>query len=634
MNFFFTTILTVVLSVGLISQTTHRNCGTMHAYQQLLNEHPEYAIERQKIEQHTQQYAVSYDAQRKVVVVTIPVVFHVVYKTTEQNVSDQMILDQLDVLNKDYRKTNADVSILPSAFSGLATDCEIQFCLAKRDPSGNATTGINRKLTTVTSFIHDDKVKFASSGGVDAWDRDKYLNIWVCNLGDDLLGYAQFPGLAANTDGVVILYSSLPGGSAAPYNQGRTATHEVGHWLNLYHIWGDDGSGCTGSDLVSDTPNQADASSGCPTFPQVSCSNGPNGDLFYNYMDYSNDACLVMFTTGQKTRMQALFGGGGTRVALLSSNGCVAPGVVCSTPSGILVNPSITTAVVSWSSVSAANSYNIRYQISGGSIQTVNTASTSVTLTGLTASSSYTVAVQAVCGATTSDYSANTSFQTLAVPCSDSYEPNEFRVKAKVVAVNTDVKANMGSSIDRDWFAFTNTPNQKNIQITLTNLPNDYNIYLYNAEGVLLLNSTNSGLTNETINYNTSVVGIYYIRVTGRTGYFNSTSCYTLRANISASSFRELAENRVGFEDLVSEFNVFPNPNNGDFTVTFNSDNNYQAFLKVYDLTGREVYAKTLDVDEYTNQTNIQLDNLETGVYLIELSDGNTRSVKKVMISK
>lgn len=640
MKIFFTTFLSMILSVGLMAQASHRTCGTMDVHEQMLKNNPSYVAEREKIEDQTQQFAVRYDAERKLTVITIPVVFHVVYNTAAQNVSDQKIFDQLDVLNRDYRKTNTDVSILPTAFSGLAADCEIQFCLAKRDPSGNSTTGITRTQTSVTSFVHDDKVKFTSKGGKNIWDRNNYLNIWVCNLGDDLLGYAQFPGMADSTDGVVILYSSLPGGSAAPYNQGRTATHEVGHWLNLYHIWGNEplGFGCSttgnGTDLVADTPNQDDATIGCPTFPQVSCSNGPNGDLFYNYMDYTDDACMVMFTSGQKTRMQALFGTGGARVSLLSSNGCVAPGGTCSVPTGILVNPSITTATVSWGSVGAANSYNVQYQISGGAVQTVNTASTSITLTGLTPSSSYTVAVQAVCGATSSSYSATTSFQTMAAPCSDSYEPNEFRVKAKVISANTDIKATMGSSIDRDWFAFVNTPNQKNIQITLTNLPNDYNVYLYNAAGVLLSKSTNGGVSNETINFNTTVVGTYFVRVTGRTGFFNSTACYTLRANISASNFRELPENRITYEDLVSEFNVYPNPNNGEFTVTFNSDNNYEATLKVYDLTGREVFAKALNVEEYVNQTNIQLNNLETGVYLIELSDGNTRSVKKVMISK
>ena len=133
----------------------------------------------------------------------------------------------------------------------------------------------------------------------------------MCQLGGGLLGYAQFPGGPAATDGVVILHSGFgtSGTAAAPFNLGRTATHEIGHWLNLRHIWGDDGTGCSGSDFVADTPNQGGPNYGTPTFPKVSCGNAPNGDMFMNYMDYVDDAAMVMFTAGQVTRMQASLDG-------------------------------------------------------------------------------------------------------------------------------------------------------------------------------------------------------------------------------------------------------------------------------------------------------------------------------------
>ena len=240
----------------------------------------------------------------------IPVVVHVVWNVANQNVSDAQIQSQIDVLNRDFRKRNPDVSTVPAVFQGLIADMEVEFALATRDPSGNPTTGITRNQTSATSFSDDDKVKSQSTSGADAWPADHYLNLWVCPLGGGLLGYAQFPGGPAATDGVVINYTAFgsTGTAAAPFNLGRTATHEVGHWLNLLHIWGDDGTGCSGSDQVSDTPNQGGPNYGAPTFPHVSCSNGPNGDLFMDYMDYVDDRVMVMFTQGQAESRRGLSG--------------------------------------------------------------------------------------------------------------------------------------------------------------------------------------------------------------------------------------------------------------------------------------------------------------------------------------
>jgi hypothetical protein len=241
-------------------------------------------------------------------VITIPVVVHVVYKTSTQNISDSQVLSQIDVLNQDFRRLNDDTSNTPSAFQSVAADPEIEFCMAQADPEGNPTNGIVRVSTTHGVFSLDDDVKFTSLGGSDAWDTDHYFNIWVCDLGAFLLGYAEFPQSAySSTYGVVINYNAFgtEGTADPPFDRGRTATHEVGHAFSLYHIWGDDGNSCTGSDLVSDTPNQADEHYFCASFPSISCSNGPDGDMFMNYMDYSDDDCMNLFTTGQSDRMSA-----------------------------------------------------------------------------------------------------------------------------------------------------------------------------------------------------------------------------------------------------------------------------------------------------------------------------------------
>lgn len=246
--------------------------------------------------------------------VTIPVVVHVVYRTAEENISDAQIQSQMQVLNDDFRRLNSDANNTWSQ----AADAEIEFCLATVDPNGNPTNGITRTSTTVNGFGTNDAVKFTSQGGIDAWPRDSYLNFWVCNIGGGILGYAQFPGGAAATDGVVndYRYTGTNGTATAPFNLGRTATHEVGHWLNLRHIWGD--GGCGVDDFVADTPESDAPNYGCAA-GHTSCG---SADMIENYMDYSNDACMNLFTQGQKTRMQALFAPGGFRASLLSSNGC------------------------------------------------------------------------------------------------------------------------------------------------------------------------------------------------------------------------------------------------------------------------------------------------------------------------
>jgi hypothetical protein len=184
----------------------------------------------------------------------------------------------------------------------LIGNAQLVFCLAKRTPTGAATTGIERRSTTVTSWSTNDNIKYYSLGGLDAWNANSYLNIWTGKLGGGLLGYATFPGGTLAKDGVVLLFSSVgslasPSTLIANYNLGRTATHEVGHWFNLRHIWGDDGGACSGSDLVDDTPNQGSENYGCPAANKLSiCTN--TYEMWMNYMDYTDDRCMYMFSVG------------------------------------------------------------------------------------------------------------------------------------------------------------------------------------------------------------------------------------------------------------------------------------------------------------------------------------------------
>ena len=293
-----------------------RHCATDEVHLRMLLEQPEYMERRAAIENQAFRAKMAFRSGRGMIearpgCTRIPVVVHVVSRTAAENVTQAQIDSQIDVLNKDFRKKNSDTGSVPAVFQSLVADARVEFALATTDPNGNPTNGVTRRTTTVNGFGSDDAVKRNATGGTDAWPADRYLNIWVCRLAGGLLGYAQFPGGPAATDGVVITHTAFgtTGTAAAPFDKGRTATHEIGHWLNLRHIWGDDASACSGSDFVDDTPNQASANTGKPTFPHISCSNGPNGDLFMNYMDYVDDAAMFMFTTGQVVRMQAALDG-------------------------------------------------------------------------------------------------------------------------------------------------------------------------------------------------------------------------------------------------------------------------------------------------------------------------------------
>ena len=303
----------IALLLTLNTLNAQRTCASHDNLLKELEADPERKANLEAIERFTQSY-INNPERVNGTITTIPVVVHVVYKTNAQNISDAQIQSQIDVLNEDFRRLNGDANNTWSQ----GADTEIEFCMATIDPSGGSTSGIQRKKTNKPSFSANDFMKFDNKGGLNAWPADEYLNIWVCNLGSGLLGYAQFPGGSAATDGVVIDYAYFGtiGTATAPFNLGRTGTHEVGHWLNLRHIWGD--GGCSVDDFVGDTPLSDAPNYGCAS-GHVSCS---STDMVENYMDYSDDACMNLFTSGQSTRMNALFAAGGARESLATSGAC------------------------------------------------------------------------------------------------------------------------------------------------------------------------------------------------------------------------------------------------------------------------------------------------------------------------
>ena len=719
---FFLSLLLMFQISTFAQKSPGRNCGTMSYLSDQLQKDPTLAERMNQIEQQATRYianrttATSASAASTVV---IPVVFHVLYNTTAQNISDAQCISQLNQLNKDFAKLNSDTTNIPTAFKTLAANTNIQFCLAQRDPNGAATTGIIHKSTTTTSFSSDDKVKYSTSGGDNAWPSTSYLNLWVCNLGGGLLGYAQFPGGAAATDGVVLIYTSVGSmqspSAGTPYNLGRTATHEVGHWLNLRHIWGD--ANC-GDDLVGDTPTQQTSNYGCPTFPRKTCSNTTNGDMFMNYMDYVDDGCMNMFSVGQSTRMNALFATGGSRIGLLSSLGCQPVSATACGATSALTATSITSsgATLNWTAVTGASSYNVQYRIVGSATWTTTTSTTnSKAITGLTAASNYEFQVQTVCtsgssafttsatfttatatsscGATTgltsslittttatltwtavtgassynvqyrkvgtttwtattsttnskaitgltaasnyefqvqtvcktgsSAFTTSATFTTLAATsCISTYDntTNGTTAGAALIPFNTNITGLINVSTDIDYYKFTITK-AGTITITLTTLPADYDLSLFNSAGTQVATSAKSSTTSESISY-TAAIGTYYVKVFGYGSVFNATSCYTAKVQLGTATRQENQTNSS------NEFvKIFPNPTHEHLQISLKNNITRGCRYTIIDSKGTIVKEEKL----FTNPQYIDVSSLTKGFYLIKINNGGVFTTEKFM---
>ena len=328
--------LYAALALGLILfslnlQAQSNKCATMQILEQKMKNDPSIQLRMQQSEIETQKWiSANRNTKKAQILLSIPVVVHVLYNNAAQNISTAQIQSQIDILNDDFGLMNSDSLDDTHPFWEFAGDSEIEFCLASRDPNGNVTSGITRTFTDSLSFIGEGNEKFTSTGGIDNWDPTEYLNIWVCDLSGSggTLGYATFPSDLVATpdeDGVVISYTAFGdiGTATAPNDLGRTGTHEVGHWLNLRHIWGD---ATCGDDFVADTEIAESENFNCPTFPHnasSTCGSGVDGEMYMNYMDYVDDYCMVMFTLDQGTRMQSALNG--DRAELLTSLGCDSP---------------------------------------------------------------------------------------------------------------------------------------------------------------------------------------------------------------------------------------------------------------------------------------------------------------------
>ncbi len=633
---------------------THRNCGSMAHLAEQIADNPEMKAQRDRIEAQTFDHAqrnapeggTSTSASARSVI-TIPVVVHVLYNSARDNISDAQILSQIDALNRDFRKNNAESTRIPTAFQGIAADANIEFCLAKRQPNGLPTNGIERQASPNAYWPANDNMKRAQNGGLSPWDATKYLNIWVCALSGGALGYATFPGSPLSTDGVVIDYRYFGTyNTRPPFNLGRTATHEVGHWLNLYHIWGD---AVCGDDRCTDTPVHQGANYGCPTYPSIKTNcTGSNVEMTMNFMDYTNDACMYLFSNGQKARMLSLFAVGGARRGIVESNTCgtiITPPAVCAAPTNFFYsNISAQSATVNWTASMDNATFTIEYRRAADSVWTsaVNLSTNYLVINDLQPLTFYQVRLRTRCkNALESVNPFVLTFQTLqkiiipppppTADCEDAYEPNNTLSTARPIESNIKTTGQIADIRDRDWFSIK-MPIGATIKINMSGLPADYDMRLFDNRLRLLQSSENQGTADENFTYKTTSGQDYLLLyIYGYNGAFDAKKCYFLQISASeksvllSSAADKVLENSINFRENNEKSEkkgaytegsfIWPNPTNGWLNIELPTSN--KATILIINSMG-QVYFTNQNLDN-TQRYFIDLTAAAKGIYLVKI---------------
>ena len=587
-------------------------------------------------------------------VIKVPVVIHIIHNGdavgTGENISDDQALSQITVLNQDFRKM---VGTPGANANPVGADTEIEFVLAKRKPDGTATTGIDRVQVSTTQFTSMANVETMKQTTV--WDSSKYLNIWTVRIGggsaiwNGTLGYAQFPsysgisGMGYNnpttealTDGLVMRHDAFGSRTLYPagiyggtsYDKGRTATHELGHWAGLRHIWGDD---ACGNDFCADTPTAHDSNGGCPI---VLACDGASNEMVENYMDYTDDACMNIFTLDQKTRITTVFKNADRRSSLLYSDALVPIGLNleggisleseglnnCST----VINPVLRLKNYGATAITSAQ---ITYSLDGVNTQTYNFsgnlasgASASITLGNL----SFAAPSQFL-------YSNIALINGVSV---DGYADNN-SLKRTVYRPKATSSSNLTLNLQLDYYGTETSWDLRNSAGVVVASGNNYpDVPNPNASTPLPdLITVPFNLTNNecyTFTMNDSLEdGLGY------GGYYEIVDA---NGNIMASggSFRASSQNKFSILTLLKEefefanLNLSPNPNKGNFTVELDSDSD-NVKISVFDMSGRQIFENSFENNGYFNQ-EINLDNAQSGVYLVSISDGTRKTVKRIII--
>jgi len=595
----FTLSVICLFAMSISAQEKVIRCGNSAYHKFLEATYPDFREKNNAIFQAAVTAIAQPEYKSNGMVYTIPVVVHVVYKNSMENIPDIQIQSQLDVLNLDFRKMNADAGEVPQLFAGLAADAEIEFCLATVDPEGNATTGITRTPTNVEAFTTNDSIKKDITGGKSAWATDSYLNIWVGALtgtnSNNLLGYATGPGVSAWRDGVVVRYDAF--GTTVPENwpnnKGRTCTHEVGHYFDLNHIWGD--GNCSVDDGISDTPLQESQYGGCPTFGSPSTSSCNSQDMFMNYMDYTYDACMFMFTQEQVAVMRQIIQT--ERAGLLQSTP-----VACDPTSGTgcrnLQAASITMGfedgenLDGWSVVNNNNDTK-QWQISEGM-------------------SGWGPRTGDKCMAYTWSYSAAADDWFFA-PC--------FQVKT-----GRDYEL-------RFWYATGNEPGStypEKLKVVFSTSPSPDDILGEHDLGQLIQP------------YNPNMPDNNYEEVIIELPDYEDSEIYIGFQCYSDADQHVLLIDDINIDIIVSNENaippealqIYPNPVSDQLIVDFNFDKTIQNLhINLVDLTGKIIHTKILE-NYATGNLPLEMSKHPSGVYFLNIQADEQMATHKIVVSK
>ncbi len=685
-------IISIMLSTNLaIAQNDW--CLTEHMYQEAVKNDISVLRNRELLEVETAAYLANNPEFRSTgVPKIIPVVFHVIHEGGAENISKAQMLDQIEKLNMDMRRLNADTVNTPGPFKPLAGDTNIEFKVATKDPNGNCTDGIVRVFSTLTNNARNN-VKALSY-----WPSNKYLNIWIVKTIENVnggagfvIGFAQFPGGSALTDGVV-LRADYTGtiGTASPSNKGRTATHEVGHWLNLRHIWGD---ATCGDDLVSDTPVHAGANqSNCPTFPKTSncVGNGANGDMFTNYMDYTTGSCQNMFSIGQAARIDAAMNSSiSGRNNLWSAGNLVATGTDGSTPqlcvpvadfassatevcegtnvtftdgswNGDVANwnwsfpggtPSSSTAPNPLVTYSTAGTYTVTLTVSNATGSATKTKSNHITVSSATATNNVPFAE---------------GFENITFPGSDYSIINESGnawASTSLAAYNgtksvylNNFSGNASNSIDafttpafdltnvastmlkfKMAFAVRSTASTDLLRVLVSTTCGQFWTQRYTKSGTTLATSglvTSNYAPSSQSQWREETVNLSSLSFSGKPNvkfkfeYTQDTGNNLFIDDINLDGLTGLNDNNA----ISVSVTMYPNPATTYTTINFTLDKTEKVTVKLYDLLGRELQTLaegTLPPGEY--QKDITELN-EKGVYLVKLFVGGQAVTSKLVV--
>ena len=592
-------------------------------------------------------------------IIYIPVVVHVIHNGdaygTNENITDEQVQSQITVMTQDFRKM---IGTPGYNTNPVGADVQIEFVLAKVDPNGNPTNGINRVNLCQASW---------STTGIDStvkpqtvWDATQYMNMWSVNFSDSqLLGYAQFPdnsGLAglnatggpASTDGVVAGYrffgsSALTTGNfAAPFDRGRTMTHEVGHFLGLRHIWGD--GNCSADDFCADTPNAAGANGGCPTVD--SCPGGGN-DMVQNYMDYTDDTCMNIFTNDQKTRIITVMNNSPRRASLKTSNKDIAIPLfandaevkienLCTTvqPTCTTPNPTAPAKSVLLYNRGTSNltSAVLSYNMNGGTNYNQNWAGNLapnkyavVTLTNSTSNGTLNVSITSANGGTDQRASNNTASKTFGSASSLSYaNATSFTFNLFGDAYGTEIRWNLKNQAGTTLYSGGPYTDQgaggvyQYVTNQVWNLPANgcYYLTVIDSYGDGLFDGVGQGYYTVTAGA-TTVVNVPDFVVSGNPAntQVSRISYFTNNATLSTDNF-----------SLLEDVNLYPNPSKDYFTINLPDGIERNGKIEIYNNIGQRIAVKSIQNE---NDLNVNVSNYSNGVYFLNLSIGEaTKTIK------